>query len=132
MTSIFSSSFPPLITGRYYENHYRLQKYGRDASIEWIDIDQNNADVYNAGIHVYDNDTRWWDVNGTGKTVMNFPIGLAYCVNVDLIVWTRKNAHPRVSVRINRIPMQQMINGPVDWKFEENIYRFTAGGFGKL
>jgi len=147
-------SFPPLITGHVYENHFRLQKYGKSASIEWIDIEENDAKIYNAGIYV--SDMRWWDLNKSGKTVMNFPVGLAYATEVDLIVWTRNDVTPKVSIKISCLSsrfsdlcsgciynpqllsanperidsvakLNWLLSRPVEWKFEDKIFRFNAG-----
>jgi hypothetical protein len=132
-TEQLQPSFPPLITGHVYENHFKLQKYGRRASIEWIHIELNDAKIYNAGIYV--SDTRLWDLNNSGKTVMNFPVGLAYCSEIDLIVWTKNNVAPKVSIKITYLSdaeLKRSLSRPIDWKFGTKIYRFNAGDFGYI
>lgn len=122
------SSFPPLITGRVYENHFKLE-YRMSASIEWIDIEANNADIYNAGIYV--SDTRLFDLNNKGKTVVNFPVGLAYSSNVSLIVWTKNDVCPNVSVKVSTVispaKLKWLLSRPISWTFGNKIFRFSVG-----
>lgn len=122
-------SFPPLITGHVYENHFRLPSYCKWALIEWIDIEANNANIYNAGIYI--SDTRWWDINRTGKTIIDFPIGLAYATKADLIVWTKNNIVPNVSIKMNtnisRENLKWLLSRPIDWKIGNKMIRFSTG-----
>lgn len=126
-------SFPPLVTGHVYENHFKLE-YSAGASIEWVDIEANNANIYNAGI--YASDTRLFDLNNEGKTIINFPVGLAYNSEMSLIVWTKNNVCPKVSVKINTAilsaKLKWLLVRPVDWTFGNKIFRFNAGNLAYL
>lgn len=126
-------SFSPLVTGHVYENHFKL-KYRKVASIEWIHIEACGADIYNAGIYV--SDTRLWDLNREGKTIMNFPVGLAHSSEVSLIVWTKNNISPKISVKINTgvssAKLNWSLSRPIDWTFGGKIYRFSAGNLAYL
>jgi hypothetical protein len=80
ITIELTPSFTPLATGKYYENCFPLQRYGKNAMIRSINIEPNE-DIYNA--QIWTNDYKLFEVDKSGEPVMDFHVGLAYCEDIS-------------------------------------------------
>lgn len=128
-TEELMSFCPPLITGKYYEIIFDLQKYDKAGHIESINIETCSNNIRSAEIRAND-DLILFTVNAPGETIVNFRVGLAYMTSITLVVWTTTPIIPRVSVKIRRTPMHILRNelsGLTDWRYKDKIYRFHAG-----